>query len=80
MADPGVPTRNPGNKPVPGIPPSEGPPDAPDEVPDVGPTGPRTPYPVNDPGIAEPGGPGSEPDYLPGTPIDPDTQMRTAGG
>lgn len=46
----------------------------PDEPPDLGPTGPRTPYPVNDPGIGEPAGPGSEPDYLPGTPTDPGTR------
>ena len=26
------------------------------------------PYPVDDPGIADPDGPGSEPDYLPPTP------------
>ena len=43
---------------------------APDEQPDIGPTGPRTPYPVNDPGITDPKGPGSEPDYLPGNPTD----------
>jgi hypothetical protein len=36
------------------------------ERPVPGPTGPRTPYPVNDP--VEPNGPGSEPDYFPGTP------------
>ena len=45
------------------------------DEPDVGPTGPRTPYPVNDPGIGEPGGPGSEPDIFPGTPTDPGTRM-----
>lgn len=51
-------------------------PPAPDpkEPPDTGPSGPRTPYPVNDPGIGEPRGPGSEPDYLPGTPTDPGTR------
>jgi hypothetical protein len=80
MANPGVPTRGPGNKPVPDVPPAEAPPGAPDEVPDVGPTGPRTPYPVNDPGFSEPAGPGSEPGYLPGTPTDPDTRMKSAGG
>ena len=37
------------------------------------PPGPRTPYPVNDPGIADPTGPGSEPDYLP--PGGPTTPM-----
>ncbi|KAA2237226.1 hypothetical protein [Salinarimonas soli] len=50
-------------------------PGAPDGTPDR-PTGPRTPYPVNDPGIADPAGPGSEPDYLPpGGPIAPTPQM-----
>jgi len=51
--------------------PSEVPPRTPDETPDIGPGGPRTPYPVNDPGISEPTGPGSEPDYLPGRPTSP---------
>ena len=51
------------------------PPPTPEEEPDIGPTGPRTPYPVNDPGIGEPGGPGSEPDIFPGTPTDPGTRM-----
>jgi hypothetical protein len=46
----------------------------PDEPPDIGPTGPRTPYPVNDPGVMDPKGPGSEPDYLPGNPTDPGTR------
>ena len=50
------------------------PPLPPDEAPDIGPTGPRTPYPVNDPGIDEPG-PGSEPDILPGGPTDPGVRM-----
>jgi hypothetical protein len=40
-------------------------PGRPDEAPLPGPGGPRTPYPVNDPGIADPGKPGSEPDYMP---------------
>jgi hypothetical protein len=40
-------------------------PERPDEAPLPGPGGPRTPYPVNDPGIADPGKPGSEPDYMP---------------
>jgi hypothetical protein len=72
MVNPGVPT----NEPLPGgnIP-SEVPPGSfPDEEPDTGPTGPRTPYPVNDPGITDPKGPGSEPDYLPGNPTDPGTR------
>lgn len=44
------------------------PPDSlpPDERPVEGPKGPRTPYPVDHPGIREQ--PGSEPDYVPGTP------------
>ena len=69
MANPGKPTRDPGR------PPSEDPPCDPTEVPEIGPTGPRTPYPVNDPAISEPTGPGSEPDYLPGPPTDPGTRM-----
>ena len=44
------------------------------ERPDQGPTGPRTPYPVDDPGIDDPSGPGSEPDYLPGAPTNPNTR------
>jgi hypothetical protein len=73
MVNPGVPT----NDPVPcGNIPSEVPPGSiPDEEPDIGPTGPRTPYPVNDPGIMDPKGPGSEPDYLPGNPTDPGTRL-----
>jgi hypothetical protein len=69
MVNPGVPT----NDPVPGgnIPSEVPPGSVPDEAPDIGPTGPRTPYPVNDPGITDPKGPGSEPDYLPGNPTDP---------
>jgi hypothetical protein len=73
MANPG----KPGTDPVPGgnIP-SEVPPNPPpDEMPDIGPSGPRTPYPVNEPGINDPKGPGSEPDYLPGTPENPGTRF-----
>jgi hypothetical protein len=40
-------------------------PEQPDEAPQPGPVGPRTPYPVNDPGIADPGQPGTAPDYIP---------------
>jgi hypothetical protein len=40
-------------------------PEPPDDAPVPGPAGPRMPYPVNDPGIADPGMPGSEPDYIP---------------
>jgi hypothetical protein len=72
MANPGMP--NPDPQPGGNIP-SEVPPNPlPDETPDIGPTGPRTPYPVNDPGIGDPKGPGSEPDYLPGTPTNPGTR------
>lgn len=39
--------------------------------PDQGPTGPRKPYPVDDPGISDPDLPGSQPDYLPGGPSNP---------
>ena len=55
--------------------PTEVPPSEPDEMPDTGPTGPRTPYPVDDPGIGEPMGPGSEPDYLPGAPTNPGIRL-----
>ena len=52
MSKPGMPDTDPvqgGNVP------SEVPPNpTPDELPDIGPSGPRTPYPVNDPGIADP--------------------------
>ncbi|CAM2953603.1 hypothetical protein JHFBIEKO_2983 [Methylobacterium mesophilicum] len=67
MANPGLPEPTPGDLPPP--------PPTPDEEPDIGPTGPRSPYPVNDPGIGEPGGPGSEPDVFPGAPTDPGTRM-----
>lgn len=72
MVNPGTPT----NEPRPGgdIPGEVPPAPTPDETPDTGPTGPRTPYPVNDPGITDPKGPGSEPDYLPGNPTDPGTR------
>ena len=65
-----------GSDPIPGgnIPP-EVHPSEPDELPDTGPTGPRTPYPVNDPGISDPVGPGSEPDYLPGSPTNPGIRL-----
>jgi hypothetical protein len=58
----------PGTDPTPGggIPGDLPPFPEPDEMPDQGPTGPRSPYPVDDPGIVDPSGPGSEPDYLPG--------------
>ena len=43
---------------------SERPVRKPSEVPAEKPTGPRTPYPVDHPGMSDQ--PGSEPDYLPG--------------
>jgi hypothetical protein len=46
-----------------------------DAPPDQGPSGPRSPYPVDDPGISDPTGPGSEPDYLPGAPTNPSTRF-----
>ncbi len=52
-------------------PPQELPGQLPDEVPVRGPSGPQTPYPVNDPGITDL--PGSEPDVIPGSPIPPGT-------
>ena len=84
MAHPGIQSPDP-TPPLPGGPggepfpggniPTDVPPRAPDEMPDIGPSGPRTPYPVNDPGITEPTGPGSEPDYLPGGPTFPGTRF-----
>jgi hypothetical protein len=73
MANPGLP----GHEPTPGggIPGDIPPPVAPDDLPDIGPTGPRSPFPVNDPGITDPTGPGSEPDYLPGGPTNPGTRF-----
>jgi hypothetical protein len=37
----------------------------PDETPRPGRSGPRYPYPVNDPGFADPNKPRSAPDYMP---------------
>lgn len=48
---------------------------APDRAPRPGPSGPRTPYPVDDPGVVDPRGPGSEPDVFPGRPLDPGTRI-----
>ena len=47
-------------EPIPGgnIPSDVPPAPPPDELPDIGPTGPRTPYPVNDPGITRSEGTG----------------------
>lgn len=72
MANPGLPNPDP----VPGgkIPSDLPPPPQPDELPDTGPTGPRSPYPV-DKDIGDPKGPGSEPDYLPGGPTDPGIRL-----
>ncbi len=69
--------RKPGRDPVPGgiLPDLPPPPAEEDERPESGPSGPRTPYPVDDPGISDPRGPGSEPDYLPGQPTDPGIRL-----
>jgi hypothetical protein len=50
-------------------------PPPPTDRPRPGPSGPRTPYPVDDPGISDPTGPGSEPDYLPGDPSNPKPRL-----
>jgi hypothetical protein len=47
--------------------PRKEPPKQPPEDPDIGPQGPRTPYPVDEP--PDPHGAGSEPDYFPGKPV-----------
>ena len=44
-----------------------------DEEPVKGPAGPRTPYPVESPGLTD--RPGSMPDYLPGGPLEPPGKM-----
>lgn len=72
MANPGLPIPEPMPGGIPGDLPM---PPMPDEQPDIGPTGPRSPYPVDDPGVGDPVGPGSEPDYLPGAPTDPGVRM-----
>ncbi|MEZ5786249.1 MAG: hypothetical protein R3D62_07205 [Xanthobacteraceae bacterium] len=52
-------------------------PPTPGEAPVPGPAGPRTPYPVNDPGIADPDNkPGADPDYVPPTPPGGPRQMQ----
>jgi hypothetical protein len=43
--------------------------------PDRGPPPTPRPYAPDDPGINEPVGPGSEPDYLPGGPTDPGIRL-----
>jgi hypothetical protein len=48
------------------------------EDPELGPKGPRTPYPVDEP--IDPKGPGSEPDYFPGTPGSDLPKLRDASG
>jgi hypothetical protein len=53
------------------VPPTKPGPD-PDEAPVPGPKGPRTPYPVDDPGVIDQ--PGADPDYIPGTPVQPGKQ------
>jgi hypothetical protein len=49
------------------------PPERPDEKPVPGRKGPRTPYPADRPDIGRQ--PGSEPDYLPGSPSEPPGRM-----
>jgi hypothetical protein len=44
-----------------------------DDEPVPGPQGPRTPYPVEHPGIREQ--PGTAPDYVPGGPLEPPGRM-----
>jgi hypothetical protein len=52
-------------------------PKQPPEDPGLGPNGPRTPYPVDEP--VDPRQPGSEPDYFPGKPgSDVPAKMRAA--
>jgi hypothetical protein len=46
------------------------------EEPELGPKGPRTPYPVDEP--IDPKGPGSEPDYFPGKPGSDLPKLRDA--
>lgn len=78
MSLPATAPKGPAHSPVPTIPPPDDPIPGgrlPDEQPEIGPLGPRTPYPVNDPGLSDPRGPGSEPDYLPGQPSDPGTRF-----
>jgi hypothetical protein len=43
-------------------------PQMPDEQPQPGPKGPRTPYPANEPPLPDPG---AEPDFIPATPDNP---------
>lgn len=61
------------NDPVDPSAPRELPPDAPDELPVRGPKGPRTPYPVSEPGLTDL--PGSDPDVDPGAPHLPPATM-----
>ena len=63
---PGVPDRDPAPG---GIIPGE----MPIPKPETPPTGPRKPYPVDDPVLPE--GPGADPDYLPGAPTDPGIRL-----
>src|SRR3954453_15284311 len=61
MVNPGFPTPpSPGKMPPPKLPPDSLPPEEPEDEPDIGPTGPHSPYPGVDPSIDEPPGPGSE--------------------
>ena len=47
-------------------------PKPPDQKPIPGDQGPRTPYPVNNPPMPSPG---TEPDVIPGTPVNPPGQI-----
>ncbi|MGZ8308516.1 MAG: hypothetical protein ACXW3Q_01850 [Rhodoplanes sp.] len=69
----GVPVTGPNPTSIPQTPHSPVPkPRDPDEGPVPGPAGPRTPYAVNDPGIADPDNqPGADPDYIASTPPGP---------
>jgi hypothetical protein len=49
-------------------------PKQPPEDPELGPKGPRTPYPVDEP--IDPKGPGSAPDYFPGKPAGDQPKFR----
>lgn len=62
MTDPGIPAPpSEGKMPPPKLPPDSLPPEEPEGEPDLGPTGPCSPYPDVDPSINEPPGPGSAP-------------------
>lgn len=72
-AEPGSPRPpNPDSDPIPGGNlPTQFPPVPPDELPDIGPTGPRMPAGINEPSLGEPVAPATEPEYVPGGPTGP---------